>query len=138
MSGEPIKIEGVREFQRALKRMDADLPKQIRIVFNEATGIVVAYAQPRIPRRTGRAASSVKARSSQREARVAIGGNRAPYLPWLDFGGQGRKPGRPAPRPFIREGRYLYPSLTVKRQEITDVMEKGMLALAEQAGLTVS
>ncbi len=138
MSENAIRVEGLREFQRALRSMDNDLPKQIRVILNDATGIVVAYAQPRIPRKTGRAAASVKARSSQREARVAVGGNRAPYYPWLDFGGQGRVAGRPAPRPFIREGRYLYPALTVKRQEVTDVMSRGIAALAERAGLEVT
>jgi hypothetical protein len=132
---EPIRIVGLKEFQRALRDMDRNLPKQIRVVLNEATALVIDWAVPRMPSRTGRARASVKARSSQREARVAIGGNRAPWVPWLDFGGQGRVAGRPAARPFIRKGRYLYPGLEAKSDDVTAVMEKGLAELAHSAGL---
>ena len=137
-SGAYIEIAGIKEFQKSLRQMDADLPKQIRLVLNEATGIVVGYAQAHIEVRSGRAKASLKARSSQREATVALGGSRAPWAPWLDFGGQGRKPGRPAPRTFIKEGRYVYRGLRLHNEDITEVMTKGLVALATAAGLEVS
>lgn len=135
---EKITVTGLREFQRALRTMDADLPKQLRLVLNEAGQLVISYAQDHMPHVTGRARASVKARSSQREARVAVGGNRAPYVPWLDFGGEGRRKGRPAARPFIREGRYVYAGLRVHRQDITDLMSAGLTELARTAGLEVT
>lgn len=135
---EKIKVTGLREFQRALRDMDAALPKQMRVVLNQATKIVVDYAEPRFPRLTGRAARSLKTRSSQREARVALGGRAAPYAPWLDFGGQGRAKGRPPHREFIKSGRYLYRGLEVKRDEITQVMAAGLTELARAAGLEVT
>jgi hypothetical protein len=67
-----------------------------------------------------------------------MGGSRAPYAPWLDFGGQGRVPGRPGPRPFIREGRYVYKGLAVHRDEITERMSVAFSDLARQAGFEVS
>lgn len=137
MSGDPIRIDGLKEFQRALKDMDRQLPKQIRLILNDATALVIDWARPRIPTATGRAKASVKARSSQREARVAIGGNRAPYMPWLDFGGQGKAPGRPPARPFIRKGRYLYPGLEATRDEVTEKMSAGLADLGRSAGLDV-
>lgn len=133
-----IKIEGIREFQRALRTMDANLPKQIRLIMNEATELVVDYAQARFPVATGRARASLKASSSQREARVALGGARAPYAPWLDFGGQGRIAGRPPARPFIREGRYVYKGLEVHRDEITQRMTEGLYQLGREAGLEMT
>jgi hypothetical protein len=135
---EKIKIRGIREFQRALKQMDADLPKQIRIVFNGATKLVLDYAEPRFPRKTGRAVATLKAKSSQREARIGLGSKRAPYAPWLDFGGQGRVKGRPPAREFIKSGRYVYKGLEVHRDEITDLMTAGLHALARDAGLEMS
>jgi len=132
-----ITVTGLKEFQAHLRAMDAGLPKMIRIVLNDATGIVIDYARPRIPTRTGRARSSLKARSSQREARVALGGSRAAWVPWLDFGGEGRRPGRPPARPFIREGRYLYKALEVKRAEVTDSMSEGLTRLARESGIEV-
>lgn len=138
MSGDQIRIEGLKEFQRALRDMDKDLPKQIRLVLNRATGVVIDWAKPRIPHRTGRAVASVKARSSQREARVAIGGRKAPYMPWLDFGGEGKRPGRPSARPFITKGRYLYAGLDATRDEVTEIMSEGLAALATSAGLEMT
>jgi hypothetical protein len=133
-----ISITGLREFQGALKAMDGDLPKLLRVVNNQAAKIVVDYAAPRMPRKSGRAQASLKARSSQREARVGMGGRKAPYAPWLDFGGQGRVKGRPPHREFMKEGRYVYKALAVQRNEIIDAMSAGLAQLATSAGLDVS
>jgi hypothetical protein len=132
-----IRLDGMKEFQRALRDMDRGLPKQVRLILNEATALVIDYARPRIPSLSGRAKGSVKARSSQREARVAIGGSRAPYMPWLDFGGEGKRKGRPPARPFIKKGRYLYPGLEATRDEVTAKMSAGLVALGRSAGLEV-
>lgn len=135
---EKITVTGLREFQQAVKAMDAGLPKTMRLVFNDAAGLVIDWARPRIPSKTGRARASLKARSSQREARVSIGGNRAAWVPWLDFGGEGRIKGRPAARPFIKDGRYVYQGLKVKRTEVTEIMSAGLTQLAREAGLEVT
>lgn len=135
---EKITVTGLREFQQAVKAMDAGLPKTMRLVFNDAAGLVIDWARPRIPSKTGRARASLKARSSQREVRVALGGNRAPWVPWLDFGGEGKRKGRPAARPFIRDGRFLYQGLKVKRADVTDLMTAGLTQLAKDAGLDVT
>jgi len=133
-----ITITGLKEFQAHLRALDAGLPKMLRLVLNDAAGVVIDYARPRIPSKTGRARASLKARSSQRDARVAIGGNRAPWVPWLDFGGEGKRKGRPPARPFLRDGRYLYQGLKVKLAEVTDIMSAGLTELAKQSGLEVS
>lgn len=133
-----ITISGLREFQASLKQMDTSFPKQLRLILNEAGDLIVKYDVQHMPRKSGRAVASVKARSSQRLARVAIGGNKAPYVPWLDFGGQGRVAGRPGPRPFIKEGRYTYQGLRVHRADITAIMERGLTELARSAGVEVS
>ena len=133
-----IQVAGLRDFQRQLKAMDAGLPKQLRLALNEAAKVVVDHATARMPSRTGRAKASLKARSTQRTARVALGGNRAPYAPWLDFGGEGRRKGRPAARPFIKAGRYVYPALDVKRGEVTEIMSEALTQLARDAGFEVS
>lgn len=135
---EKITISGLKDFQKQLRTMDAGLPKQMRLVLNDAAQVVIDYARPRIPSKTGRARASLKARSSQRDSRVAIGGARAPWVPWLDFGGEGKRKGRPPARPFIRDGRYLYQGLKVKRQDVTDIMTAGLTQLAKDAGLDVT
>lgn len=140
MGGEigKIQVTGLREFQAQLRAMDAGLPKQLRLALNAAADVIIDYAQPRFPHRTGRAAASLKARSSQRVARIALGGRRAPYAPWLDFGGQGRVKGRPPAREFIRSGRYVYKGLEVRREQVTEIMSSALAQLARDAGLEVS
>lgn len=133
-----IKIDGLRQFQKALKDVDKGFPKQLRLILNEAVNEVIDYARPEIPVKTGRARASLKARSNQRSARVAVGGTKAPYYPWLDFGGEGRRRHKPPARPFIKKGRYLYPGLDARRDEVTAIMARGMTELATAAGLDVT
>lgn len=134
---EPIRIEGLSQFRAGLKRMDKDLPKGIRIALNGVVDIVVDDARPRIPRQSGRAASSLKSQSTQSKARIKAGGSRAPYFPWLDFGGK-TGPGRSVVRPFFKKGRYVWLSFADKRTEITKALEDAMADVARGAGLDVT
>lgn len=134
---EPIKITGLAEFRRELRRMDRALPKTLRLALNQASDLVIDTALPRVPRVTGRAAASLKARSTQTSARVAGGSARAPYYPWLDFGGRvGRK--RSVHRAFYKHGRYLYKAYDEKRDEIAEILQRAIVDLATEAGLAVT
>lgn len=135
--GQAIRVEGLAEFNRGLRKMDADLPKALRVAMNEAAGVVVDYARPKIPRRSGRAAGSVRVASTRTAVRVRAGGARVPYYPWLDFGGRvGRN--RSVVRPFLSDGRYLWKGLAVKRVEFTAVLERSLLDVARSAGIEVT
>lgn len=137
MARQTIEVKGIKEFRAALKQMDANLPKQVRVAFNKAAELVVGYAKPKVPHRSGRAAGSLKVRSSQTAARIAAGGRAAPYYPWLDFGGTVGK-NDSVKRPFYTEGRYVYPGLRQNREEITQVMSVALADLARNAGLEVT
>lgn len=132
-----VEIGGLRELRAALKSADAALPKTIRLALNQASELVITYAKRRIPKRSGRAAGSLKVRSSQTRARVAAGGSRAPYYPWLDFGGHVGQHGATG-RPFYTEGRYIYPGLRENRDKITETMESALTELARGAGFEVT
>lgn len=129
-----IRIEGLAAFNRALRKLDSDLPKALRLALNAAAAVVVDYGQARVPRRTGRARASIRARSTRTAVRVIEGGPRAPYAPWLDFGGRvGRA--RSVIRPFQTEGRYLYPALRDERSAIERALESALADVAHAAGL---
>lgn len=131
-----VQVEGLTEFVRGLKKLDKELPKGLRIALNECSDFLIKKTQPLIPRRTGKAVGSLKARSTQKTVRIAVGGRKAPYYPWLDFGGKtGRK--NSAVRPFYKEGRYLYPTLRKNRDEFTKIMEGAIVTIARDAGLDV-
>jgi len=133
---DPIKVAGLAEFNRNLKRLDRELPKALRLAHNEAATIVVDWAQPKVPRKTGAAARSVKAKSTRTESRVVGGSAKVPYYPWLDFGGRvGRQ--RSVHRAFHSDGRYLYPGLGANRERINDVLLASLLDVARQAGVEV-
>lgn len=132
-----IKIDGLTQLSKALRKVDSEAPKQLRLVGNQAANLLIDKTRPKIPRVSGAAAGSLKAKSTRTSTRVQIGGTRARYYPWLDFGGEGRIAGRPVHRQFIREGRYLYPTLDQERSAITDLLQTGIVAVAQGAGLDV-
>lgn len=133
---DPIKVDGLTEFSRNLKKLDRELPKALRMAFNDAADIVVNDARPRIPTRSGKAKASVKARSTQTASRVVGGGNKAPYYPWLDFGGRvGRN--RSIKRPFLKHGRYIYDAYFDNKRRYVEVLEDALVDVARQAGIEV-
>lgn len=135
-----IRIDGLAQFSRSLKKLDSDLPKSLRLALNEAAQLVIDDARPKVPRLTGRARASIKVASTRTAVRVRAGGPRAPYFAWLDWGGRvGRK--RSIHRPFIKdEGRYLYKSYfgLKKSGDFERVLSRALVGVAKQAGLEVT
>jgi hypothetical protein len=131
-----VSVDGLAEFNRSLRKLDSDLPKGTRIALNSCADFLVGKTKPLIPRRTGAAANSLKARSTRTSVRIGVGGKQAPYYPWLDFGGATGR-GNTARRPFYTEGRYLYPTLRKNRDEFTKIMEGALVMVARNAGLDV-
>lgn len=133
---EPIKIQGLLEFRRNLRKLDKDLPKALRLANNEAAQIVVDWAQPKVPTKSGRAARSVRAKSTGTQARVEGGGKRVPYYPWLDFGGR-VGPKRSVKRPFDKSGRYIFPGYQHNKDQVHDVLVDALINVAREAGVDV-
>jgi hypothetical protein len=130
-----ISVVGLAQLNKGLRAIGTEAPKELRLALNEAANLLVAKVRPKIPAVSGAARASVKAASTRTSARVSVGGKKAAYFPWLDFGGQGRIKGRPAPRPFISEGRYVYPTLADIRPEIEAQLQKSLSAVIRNAGL---
>jgi len=137
---EAIKIEGLKEFTRDLKRIDSDLPKLVRLANNAAANLVVDDARPRVPTgpHGGRARKSVKAASTRTKSRVSGGGGRAQYYPWLDFGGKVGRRGS-VKRAYKPKGRYIYRAYFQARDsgEFLEIMTKELVDVARQAGIDV-
>lgn len=130
-----VEIGGLAALNRGLRAVGTEAPKRLRLAFNDSANLLVEEVRPTIPSVSGAARASLKARSTRTSARVAVGGKRAPYYPWLDFGGQGRVPGRPAERPFLEEGRYVYPGLRRIRPDIEQSLQDGIEQVVRDAGL---
>lgn len=131
-----VKVKGLREFQRGLKKLDGELPKALRVAFNEAADEIVQGTKSAMPRRSGGARGSVKAKSTQTKARVSEGGGRAPYVPWLDFGGRvGRR--KQTRRPVSGDGRYLYPTYKSRQRTFQDRLSKALVEAGRRAGVEI-
>ena len=131
-----IKVEGLREFRSSLRKMDAGLPKTLRVAGNRAANVVVDEAKPRVPRLTGRAAASIRVASTQASARIRAGSKRVPWFPWLDFGGRvGRN--KSVRRPFLKEGRYIWAAFADKRDAVERELQDALVDVARTAGVEV-
>ncbi len=131
-----IQIDGLKETQKALKAIDKTAPKQLRIALNSVADLVISKGRPLVPRRSGAAQQSWKARSTRTESRVSYGGPKAPYMPWLDWGGRTGK-NKSVKRPFMKEGRYLYPMISKHRAEIQGFAQEALEDVVREAGLDV-
>lgn len=133
---DPIRIDGLDQFRRNLKTLDATLPRALRLAFNAAAQLVVDEARPKVPTRSGRARATVRVRSTQTRAQVAGGSKRVPYYAWLDFGGRGGR-NRANVREFRKEGRFIYAAFYLKRPQFAEVLERELVDVARQAGIEV-
>lgn len=131
-----IKVEGLSEFVKNLKKLDTDLPKALRVAFNACADVVVQDARSNIPTKSGKAKASVKSRSTATASRIVGGSKRVPYYPWLDFGGRVGK-NRSVKRPFIKHGRYIYNSYFDNQPRYAELVEKALLDVARAAGVEV-
>jgi hypothetical protein len=146
-----VEVRGIRDLRKALKDVGDDAPKELRDGLAEAAEIVASAARLKVPHRSGDAAGSIKVRKQSAAAALAMGGNKAPYYGWLDFGGtvgKGRVAGGAkkraggatgghagsVKRPWMPEGRYIYPTLREKRKEVDDKVDQVLKTLAEKAG----
>ena len=129
-----VRIEGFRELRKALRALGTEAPKALRVASNQAAQLVVDRARPMVPRKSGKASASIKARSTQTATKIASGGRAAPYMPWLDYGGRvGRND--TARRPYIADGRYVYPAYRQSKPEFSRVLNEAVRKIAEDAGV---
>ena len=163
---ESVEVEGLREASAALRKFDADLGPELKRGLNDAVSIVADDAQARIPKRTGRAARSIRLASTAVAAVLSAGGKMAPYYAWLEFGGtvgRGRtsrvqvsvsrsRSGQlrarsrsiggggtgSVVRPFIKGGRYIWPGLARNREQVAEAVYGAILRAANGAGLAVT
>ncbi|MGH9001533.1 MAG: HK97 gp10 family phage protein [Acidimicrobiia bacterium] len=122
-ASDAIRIQGLRDLQRALKAADGESQKQLRVAMNQAAEIVVVEARRRGPVRSGRLRDTIRAQSGQREARVVAGSKRVPYAAAVEWSRRG--------------GRFLFPAYRSRKPQIAQALEEAIVAVARHAGFDV-
>jgi hypothetical protein len=130
VGGDTIRIEGLRELSRALKAVQAGTQKEIAQVFKSAAEKVATTARSRINSRSGKLADSIRPYGTQRAAGVRMGKQSVPYAGPYEFGGY------PAGRPFIKEGRAIYPTFQEQEPIVRKDIEKGLREIIFRNGLS--
>ena len=127
-------VEGLIAMKKAFRAANDGTQKAIGRRLKEVATLVASEVAGRVPVRSGRAASSVRALATQESASVAAGGAKAPYYAFLDFGGstgRGHVSGAADSGSVKREwygaggsgsgeGRYLYPAI----RDMSDVIAR--------------
>jgi hypothetical protein len=120
-----VRVVGLAELRRDLRRVDAALPKELAAVNQQAGEVVAAEARRRAPKgahqgggRVSPISSTITAGRRQRAATVSIGGARSPHAPVYEFGGTIPRHHSSA-RTRVTQRAYLYPALEAKRTEVT-------------------
>jgi len=132
-----VRVTGLAETRRSLKRMDDDLPKQLATELKAVAETVVSDARSRVPVRKGKARDSLRVTGG---ATVYINGGKAavPYYAWLDFGGDLKPSGgrrNRQSRPFLKRGRFIYPAIDRNRSRIEAAAEKAVADARRSADL---
>lgn len=137
-----VKVKGLNELRRGLTSVDPALAKTLRVGLKRAATVVADEAKTRVPVRSGRARGSIRATTSGARAFVKGGKDSVPYYGWLDFGARTPRSGFPRRHgPWADSGRgpalgrFIYPALEAKRDEVIDLVAKAVENAERAAGL---
>lgn len=128
-----VDVTGLKEFNKALQRASSAVPQAMQPIALNAAIIVVKEAVPTVPRRSGRAASSIQAFVSGQGAQVS-GGKGVDYYRWLELGGRSGVNGSNY-RPVRKQGRYINPAHERSKPRIQAMVEAELAKVLKDAGL---
>jgi hypothetical protein len=129
VGGDVVRIDGLRELSKALRGVEDGLQKEVSGVFKRAAEKVAGKARARINSRSGKLAGSLRPFGTQRKAGVRMGRKAVPYAGPYEFGGY------PAGRPFVPEGRAIYPTFRDEAANVRQDVAEGLSDLIRKAGL---
>ena len=106
-AGPPVKVYGLDEFARGARKLAGNIDEAAGDDLQSVADMAANTVRATVPRRTGRMAGSVSSGRRGRRAAVSYG---VPYAGWIDYGGT-------RGRPYVRQGRYLYPTARAAADE---------------------
>jgi len=122
-----VYVSNLAEVRKYLRKIHPDLVPVLR---EDLKSAIIQNTLPailrKIPKKSGYAQFTLKARSGGNTLYVLAGGKSsvAPYYGWLDFGGtlkgRGRGRNQTIVRPIIKRGRYVYPGILETQQRLVE------------------
>jgi len=110
------RIVGYDELARGSKSLFQHIAEGAPKAFSEVARAAAIQTQAIVPRRSGTLAGSVTGDLVGDHAEVGIGEG-VPYAGWIEFGGS-------RGRPYVTEGRYLFPTALAMESLVTDAGER--------------
>lgn len=136
MGEQRVTVTGLRDLSKAFKALDTDAVDAMKAALKAIAEGVAADVRSRVPRRSGRMAGSYVPRGSVKGASIAFAGTRAPYAPWIEFGGSVGK-ARSVRRPVVKGGRYLYPAIDDNMADVEQKVADAISDLTSKYGFRV-
>jgi len=118
-----VTVQGMNQLRRALKQLGDDLA-DLKAAHRSAAELVMRRAAGTLPKRTGALAASLRVGSGAASSLLREGKASVPYAGPVEFGGY------PRGRPFIREGRYLFPAAKASIPQVEAIYEAAIEAEA--------
>ncbi len=140
-----IRVVGLAALNRALKELDDKVAGDgLKAALLGIADKVAGKARRDVPSVSGKAAGSIQPHSTSRGASITFGGQAAPHMPWLDFGGSVSRGHQRGPnmgaihrdwkgKP-VGEGRYVYPAISGEREATIVAVEEAIVEAARAAG----
>lgn len=133
---ETVRVEGLADFQRELRKLDSKLPRELRVANLKAAEVVASDARSRAASLGGvarKTAPSIKAAAEQRRSKVTLGGPRFPYALGAEFGSIQHTQFKPWTGSDSSSGYFLYPAIRGTRDEFMDAYEDALDQLMRAA-----
>ncbi len=99
-----VRVDGARQLRKELAEF-TDAIEDLKKIHKEIAERAADKARARIPKRTGRLASSVRGSGTKTMASVRWGRKSVPYAGPIEFGGY------PNGVPFVAKGKHVYPAV---------------------------
>lgn len=133
---ESVRVEGLRDFIRELRALDATLPKEVRSITKDLADDVADKSGQSFSGRSGvapKVAASVKALAQQRGAQVKFGGPQWPYAMGAEFGSSRYKQFEPWRGSGAGAGYSVFPVVRKERERIVVFFNRGLKHLFAKA-----
>lgn len=133
---QPIKVEGLAELQRELRRIGPESARELRLANKAAAEIVAGEARSRalvVGGVAAKSAPSIRPLGQGRAAAVKLGGARYPFALGAEFGSIQYRQFAPWTGSNSGSGYFLYPAIRAKQDDVVDVYDDMLRALTKRA-----